>query len=247
MTRAPDYSGFAESYSASRPKYPAKLFTWLASVASGHDAAWDTATGNGQAAVDLAAHFARVIGTDISEAQILHASTHPRVEYRVSRAEHSGLPAESIDLVVAASALHWFDLPQFFEEARRVARSGGVLAAWSYHVAHIEPPFDEVLWPFYRDVVRPYFAAGAKLVDERYEGVTLPGQPLRPPLFVMSARWKAAEILSFVKTWSGVQSYMKETGEDPMLPLAEQVERVCGSRDVLHELRWPLYLRASRL
>lgn len=247
VTDVPDFSGVAETYSAARPGYPPELFAWLASVVRGHDLAWDTATGGGQAAVGLARHFDRVIATDRSAAQILHATPHPGVEYRVARAEDSGLEANSVDLVVAAAALHWFDLPEFYGEVRRVARGGGVLAAWSYHVAHLEPPFHDVLWPFYRDVVGPHFAAGARLVDERYEGIDLPGEGLETPRFVVSAAWTAAEILRFVRTWSGVQSYMERTGKDPVAELAPRLESVCGSPGSVHVLRWPLYLRASRL
>jgi SAM-dependent methyltransferase len=247
VTEVPDFSAIAGSYAASRPGYPHELFAWLASSVASHDVAWDTATGSGQAAVGLAAHFDRVIATDRSEAQIRHAAPHPRVEYRVAQSEASGLPAGSADLVAAAAALHWFDLPRFYEEARRVARSGGVLAAWTYHVAHVEPPFDAVLWPFYRDVVGPYFAPGARLVDDRYAGIDLPGKSLEVPRVMMSAAWTAAEILSFVRTWSGVQSYIAATGVDPVAELAPRVEGICGSRSAVHAVRWPVYLLASRL
>lgn len=247
MTEVPDYSGFAACYSAARPGYPDELFAWLASVVPRREVAWDTATGNGQAALGLAAHFDRVVGTDTSAAQIAHATGHPRVEYRVGRAEDSRLSSHSVDLIVAASALHWFDRPAFYEEAQRVARRGGVLAAWSYHVAHVEAPFDDVLWRFYRDVVQPYFAPGARLVDDRYEGIVLPGRSLASPPFILSMRLTASEILGFVRTWSGVQSYIDANGDDPVTRLAPEIERICGSPDSRHVVRWPLYLRASRL
>jgi hypothetical protein len=39
VTDAPDFSGFATAYAASRPRYPRELFVWLASVsARGGDA-----------------------------------------------------------------------------------------------------------------------------------------------------------------------------------------------------------------
>lgn len=247
MAEVPDYSGYAASYAASRPDYPGELFAWLASVTGRHELAWDSATGNGQAAVGLAAHFDRVLATDTSEAQIAHARRHPRVEYRVARAEDSGLPSGSADLVAAASALHWFDLPAFYREARRIGRPGCVLAVWSYHVARVEAPFAEVLWSFYRDVVRPHFSAGARLVDDRYEGVVLPGQALESPPFAVSVEWTAPELLGFVRTWSGVQSYIRATGEDPVSSLAPRIEEAWGSPSARQPLRWPLYLRASRL
>lgn len=87
MTEGPDYSQVAEYYSISRPGYPEELFEWLASLVERRDVAWDTATGNGQAAASLARHFRRVIATDIAEEQIRHAIAHPRIEYRAASAE----------------------------------------------------------------------------------------------------------------------------------------------------------------
>jgi len=247
MTDVPDFSPLAGAYAASRPGYPPALFAWVASVVERHDLAWDTATGNGQAALGLAAHFDRVVATDCSAAQIAHARLHPRIEYRVGRAESSGLADGSVDLVAAAAAVHWFDLPRFDDEVRRVTRPGGVVAVWTYHAAHLAPPFDAVLGPFYRDVVAPYFAAGARLVDDRYEGITLPGVAIETPSFTVTANWTAAEILAYVRTWSGVRAYAEARGEDPVARLAPEVERVCGPPDAAHRLRWPVYLKASRL
>jgi SAM-dependent methyltransferase len=166
---------------------------------------------------------------------------------RVAGAEASGLPDDSVDLTVAAAALHWFDLERFYAEVERVLRPGGVLAAWTYHVAHVEPPFDDILWPFYRDVVGPHFASGAWLVDDRYEGITLPGSAIRAPSLFVSIQWTEAQILGFVRTWSGVEAYVRATGENPVDALVPSIRDRCGSPHAVHELRWPLYILASRL
>ncbi len=42
----------SDEYAQSRPRYPEKLFDWLCSNAPGREAAWDCATGNGQAMKD---------------------------------------------------------------------------------------------------------------------------------------------------------------------------------------------------
>ena len=146
-SEVPDFSGVSAEYAAARPLYPSELFDWLASCVNRRESAWDTATGSGQAAIGLAPHFARVIATDVSAGQLRHAKQHPRIEYRVAPAEESGLAAESIDLAVAAAAIHWFDLDRFYAEVGRVVRRGGVLAAWTYHVADVSPPLDGILGP----------------------------------------------------------------------------------------------------
>lgn len=244
---APDYSRVARAYAVTRPRYPKELFAFLASLLTRRDAVLDCATGSGQAALDLAEHFARVIATDVSPEQLAQAPAHPRIIYRVAGAEDSGLPDRSVDLVTVASGIHWFDLERFFAEARRVLRSGGVLAAWSYHVGHVEPPFSELFGTFYRDVVSPYFAPGARLVDARYETLVLPGEPIGAPSYHVSARWSLDQALAFVESWSGTQQYIKRRGESPVPLMAEELEALWGDRGVLRELRWPLYLRVSRV
>ena len=100
------FSQGAAEYAEFRPRYPGALFDWLASETARHDLAWDCATGNGQAARGLAAHYARVIATDASERQLAHAAPHPRIEYRVAPAHESALPAASVDVITVAQALH---------------------------------------------------------------------------------------------------------------------------------------------
>ena len=53
------FSGHAGCYEAFRPTYPDALFEYLASLCPLRELAWDCATGNGQAAVPLAANKAR--------------------------------------------------------------------------------------------------------------------------------------------------------------------------------------------
>lgn len=244
---SPDYSPYARQYAESRPRYPAELFAYLATLVEPRHLAWDCATGNGQAALGLAGHFERVIATDRSAEQIRHAVRHPQIEYRVAHSERSELDERSTDLVTVAAALHWFDLERFHSEVRRVLRPGGVLAAWTYHVAHAEPPFGRVLGRFYREVLSPYFAPGARLVDERYETITLPGEPIERGEFYVSATWDLPRLHAFIRSWSGTQRYLQEQGEDPIALIAEELEDLWGESQSAHTLRWPLYLRIARL
>jgi SAM-dependent methyltransferase len=244
---SPDYSPFAGQYAQSRPGYPPELFAYLASLVDRRRLAWDCATGNGQAALGLVKFFDRVIATDISAEQIRHAVSHPKIDYRVAGSERSGLDDRSVDLITVASAMHWFDLDRFYAEVKRVTRPGGILAAWTYHVGYVDPPFDRVLGRFYREVVSPYFASGARLVDDRYKAITLPGEPIDAMEFHMSAVWNLDQMLAFVRSWSGTQEYIKKRGEDPIALMASELDSIWGDRKRIHTLRWPLYLRISKL
>lgn len=115
-----NFSKQADIYVKYRPHYPGTLYTYLASLTSAHDLAWDCGTGNGQAAIDLAAHYKQVLATDPSKEQIEHCLPHQNVKYKIERSEARPLTANSVDLVTVANALHWFDHRVFFNEVKRV-------------------------------------------------------------------------------------------------------------------------------
>ncbi len=89
------YSKQAEEYSKYRPDYPRELFEFLNSIISGNDLAVDCATGNGQAAKGLSEYFKEVIALDASEAQINSAHRVSNVEYKIAKAEATGLGDKS--------------------------------------------------------------------------------------------------------------------------------------------------------
>lgn len=92
--------------------------------------AWDCGTGNGQAAIQLAPHFERVLAGDPSAKQISPATQYPKVECRVGSAENPSIRNASVDLITVAQAFHWFQQDEFFAEALHVLKPGGVLAFW---------------------------------------------------------------------------------------------------------------------
>jgi SAM-dependent methyltransferase len=243
----PDFSPLAASYARGRPRYPPALFSFLAAQVTRHELAWDCATGSGQAAAGLAAHFARVVATDLSAEQIRHAAPNPRVEYRVAPAERSGLDAASVDLAAAAAAAHWFDAGAFDAEVRRVVRPGGLLAVWTYHLGVVEPPFDELFHRFYWETLKPYFAPATRLVDERYETLALPGEPLAAPAFTVTAEWTLDQVLDFIASWSGVPKYREARGGDPVEEIRGELARFWPDAETRRELRWPLFLQLRRL
>ncbi|KAF8058108.1 methyltransferase [Scenedesmus sp. PABB004] len=127
----------AASYAAHRPAYPPALYDAIAEFAGAgapRALAVDVACGSGQATVALADAYERVVGLDGSAAQLARADRGARgnVEYAVGDAHATGLPDACADLVTVAQALHWFDPPRFYREARRVLKPDGVLAAWTY-------------------------------------------------------------------------------------------------------------------
>ena len=100
------FSAFANRYADFRPHYPPAIFDYLATIVPRTSLVWDCACGNGQATVDLAERFDRVIATDASKEQINSATRLANIEYRVAPAENSGLANNSVGLVTVAQAVH---------------------------------------------------------------------------------------------------------------------------------------------
>lgn len=241
------FSGHADLYAAARPAYPAALFEWLAGLVAPRRLAWDCATGNGQAAMGLARWFDAVVATDASEGQLAHATPHPAIEYRLALADRSGLAAGSVDLVTIAQALHWLDLPAFYAEVRRVGRPGGVLAAWCYVLPEVDGGVDAVVHHIYRDVVGPYWTPERRLVEEGYRTVPFPFDEVTPPAFRIVEPWDLGRLLRYIESWSAVQRYRNERGDDPLAPVRPALEAAWGDPSQPREVAWPVHLRAGRL
>ncbi|QKT04744.1 class I SAM-dependent methyltransferase [Ectothiorhodospiraceae bacterium 2226] len=246
MSEFPDhFSARAGAYAAFRPRYPDALFAFLAQTCRARTLAWDCATGNGQAAVGLAAHFPRVLATDASAAQIAQAQAHPRIAYRVARAEASGLADASVDLLTVAQALHWFDLPAFYAEARRVLKPHGVIAVWTYGAFRFESrALDALMQDFYANTLGPYWPPARVHVETGYRRLAFPFEEFGAPAFTLDARLTREALLGYLGTWSAVGRFKAQRGWDPVEELATQLDAVWGEA-VEHSVRWPLKLRVG--
>jgi hypothetical protein len=223
------------------------LFEWLARTVRRRDLAWDCATGNGQAAVGLAAHFQNVIATDGSAAQLRAATRNPRVAYACAVAEHAPLGDHSVDLVTVAQALHWLDLSAFYGEVDRVARGDALIAVWSYGQTSVAPKIDAAISSFYRETIGKYWPAGRKHVENGYRDLAFPFARIDPPRFEMIRNWSLGELLGYIGTWSAVQRYRAAAGDAGVVEFAEKLARAWGDASKRREVRWPLTLRVGRI
>jgi len=239
------FSRHSSTYAEYRPTYPGSLFSFLADCCGQRELAWDCATGNGQAARALTPFFEKVIATDASQAQLEAAEGGPEIDYRIAPAEKSGLDAESIDLITVAQALHWFDIPGFFDETQRVLAPGGVLAAWCYERCQIDSGCDELINELSENIVGPYWPPERKLVDEGYESIELPMPAISSPEFVMKANWNVDAMLGYLLTWSSSQRYLKDRGSSPVKLIEGRLRSFWG--DDHREVIWPLHLKIGRV
>jgi len=245
MTFKDHFSRQAADYAKFRPGYPQELFNYLGGIAPSRQLAWDCGTGNGQAAIGLASVFDRVIATDASEKQISNAQPYDRVEYRVAPAEDSGIDSGTVDLIMVAQALHWFDLSRFYAEARRVLKPDGVLAASAYNLLHIGPAIDEVVNRYYYEVVGPFWPLERKLV-EQFGDLPFPFQEIDSPKFEMTASWNLDHLLGYLQTWSSTQRFIAAKGSDPLEQIMDDLGAAWGAPEQTRNVSWSLTLRVGR-
>ncbi|HEX5352798.1 MAG TPA: class I SAM-dependent methyltransferase [Rhodanobacteraceae bacterium] len=241
------FSGHADLYAQARPRYPDALFEWIATEAPTHDCAWDAGCGNGQASVALARHFERVIATDPSEKQLGNAVAHAHIEYRNEAAERTSIANHSVDAVTIAQALHWFDLPAFIREVRRVAGPGALFAAWCYANCSATSAVDAVIAHLYDDILGQYWSPERRLVDEGYASLEIPFAPVAAPAMEMRVDWDARQLLAYLASWSAAQRHLKLTGNDAIAAIADRLLAAWGDVEQIRPVRWDIAVRAGRV
>ncbi|ATE61967.1 class I SAM-dependent methyltransferase [Thauera sinica] len=236
-----------QAYARFRPDYPARLSAFLSSIAPDNDLALDVGCGNGQLTLQLASHFAAVVGVDPSADQIANAVPHERIRYQCAPAERLPLPDRSASLVTAAQAAHWFDLPVFYGEVRRVAVAGGILALISYGAPRSEPGLEERFGRFYQEEIGPYWPAERRLVDTGYATIDFPFEELSAPRMDIRLDWNLAELLGYVSTWSAVRRAREAGREDVLRSFAHELADAWGDAGIKRSITWPLNMRVGRI
>lgn len=248
MTEFKDhFSRHAKDYRRYRPHYPERLFEYLASLCRSHDRAWDCGCGSGQAAHALSRYFKAVVATDASAEQIGRAEPAGGIDFRIASAERSGLEDTSVDLVLVAQALHWFDFSAFYREVGRVGRPGGVLAAVAYGLLRVDPDVDRLVDDLYRDCLEHDWPPERHHIDERYETIPFPFAELPCPDIEMSVQWDFERFAGYLETWSAVRRHRERTGRCPVKSMIGELSAAWGERGSIKTVAWPLYLKIGRI
>jgi len=158
------------------------------------DSLLDIGCGPGLATRDLAAHFNHATGIDPGESMIevarsmdIKTSTSEPVAFKLTSAEEmAGIEDNSIDVITAANAAHWFDMPAFWERAAQVLRPGGSVALWTSGelVAHPDTPnadkINEAFKKWQKDYLEAHYETGNFLVRDQYRSLVMPWNATPP-------------------------------------------------------------------
>lgn len=242
-----NFSKQSDIYVKYRPVYPDALYEFLAELTPGHELAWDCGTGNGQAAIGLAAHYKRVIATEPSEQQLANAIPHERVQYIAEPAEHSSLASHSADLVTVANALHWFHFDEFYAEVRRVLKPGGIIAAWSYPTPIVSPEVDEVISHYHDVLLNGYWRYENELVNLGYTTLPFPFAEIESPAYTMNKEMSIDDVIGYISTWSGTQRYISENQTNPTHAVRARLLAVWGKPGTTKTVTWKLALKTGRV
>jgi len=244
MKHAQDhFSAIAAEYSVGRITYPKELYEYLSNACKERLLVWDCATGSGQAAIDLSTHFNRVIATDISDSLLSLAPDADNVMFRCAPAENSGIEPVSVDLVVAAQAIHWFEHADFWEEVSRVLKPNGMLAFWGYVWPVVDDRIDTLLDEF-RKIIAIFWPQQSRYLQESYRDIEAPFERIKSPDLQIEENWTASDYLAHLASWSATRYYRDTFGENPLEKIQRDVERIWGRG--LRVVKWQLVLKVYR-
>ncbi|KAK9824450.1 hypothetical protein WJX72_010347 [[Myrmecia] bisecta] len=244
-------------YSLFRPDYPSSLYQTVLRFADLQERqlALDVATGTGQVATELAKWFERVLAIDPSAEQLKEAVQMPNIEYREAAAEATTAADHSVDLLTVGQALHWFDLPAFYREARRVLQPGGTLAAWGYgnNLFPGYPKAQALTEHLYEGILGPYWSDRRKLVEQHYAGCE-PG----PEHFAvveraevpMAKTMSVAAYVGYLSSWSAYNTYRQKHPDrpDPLVQYKVDLLGACGMTEDQQQLEvvWPIFILMAK-
>lgn len=205
MTDARDtFAKKSDAYAVSRPRYPAALYEWLLSHCARREAAWDVATGNGQAAVDLSPHFEAVYASDISCEQVEHGEQRPNIVYSAGPAEETDYPDGLFNLITVAQALHWFDYDKFWPEIARVSKPGALFCAWGYAWFDCDSQVERALVRPFRQIIEQFWASNNAILWRGYKNadIRFPYERLKTPPLSIEVEWTVPQLIAYMQTWS---------------------------------------------
>ncbi|KAJ4861258.1 methyltransferase domain-containing protein [Trichoderma breve] len=174
-----------KAYAHARPDYDPGVYKAIInhhkSTGGQFDTVVDVGCGPGSATRGLAPYFTNAIGLDPSQGMVATARSFGGVSSASRPIRDS-----SVDLITAANAAHWFDMPKFWLAAARILKPGGTVALWTSGEIRVHPSmpnaaalqavFDEHTETY----LKPFHVPGNYMVRSGYADLGLPWSIAQP-------------------------------------------------------------------
>jgi ubiquinone/menaquinone biosynthesis C-methylase UbiE len=121
------FSDRVEEYAKYRPTYPAVAIDAILADLSGTVVA-DIGAGTGISSRLLADRGLQVWAIEPNAAMIAGIADHPQIQRQTASAESTGLADQSVDLITAFQAFHWFKHDEALVEFHRILKPHGRIA-----------------------------------------------------------------------------------------------------------------------
>lgn len=185
---------YAQARSDYHPNFYKRVIDYHASTGGQFGTVIDVGCGPGKVARTLAPRFEKAVGFDPSEGMITTAKglggisatgrpidfIHSSAERLDCGADTAPVPNGTADLIVAATAAHWFDMSKFWPRVAQLLRPGGTVAIWSGYRQCFHPslPNAEAIESTLTDIhdreLGPYMEPGNIAVANFYRDLPLP-------------------------------------------------------------------------
>ncbi|XP_010427085.1 PREDICTED: putative methyltransferase DDB_G0268948 [Camelina sativa] len=250
----------AKAYLDARPRYPIDWYKKIAARTQDHKLAWDVGTGNGQAAIGLVEHYENVVATDINEAQLKRAIKHSRISYHhtpitMSEDEMVALIGgeNSVDLIVAAQAVHFFDLTTFYNVAKRVLRKeGGLIAVWVYNDIVISPEIDPIMKRLV-DSTLPFRTPIMNLASDGYKTLMFPfesigmGSEGKPITLDIPHKLSLKGFIGFLRSWQPAMKAKEKGVELINEDLMTKFEEAWGDENQVKDVFYKAHMIVGKI
>ena len=167
--------------------------------------------------------------------------------YAVAPAEKLPLADGVASAITAAQAAHWFDLPAFYAEVRRVAHPGAVVALISYGVLALEGALGERFLHFYAEDIGPFWPPERRRVDDGYAGMDFPFAERPAPALAIEHAWDLGQFLGYVSTWSAVKQARQARKEALLAAFADECAALWGDPAERKRVTWPIRMRLGQV
>ena len=125
------FTGRAHAYVEARPGYPPEAVEYIADLASSDAVFADIGAGTGKFSELLArggrALIAIELNADMREQLEITLAPYANAQIINGSAEATTLAAGSVDVVISAQALNWFDIEAYKAECKRIGRPGAIV------------------------------------------------------------------------------------------------------------------------